>query len=688
MASQLESPNSSRSESTDDLEMQEPLSLKEEQSSRLSSEDDENDENEGFLRHRPQQYKTERHLRTGWVVLLSVLATMSVFGAMGVFATKFIRQPVTTVAEERPSYKTFRRPQSDYVLDPAWKFDAPNQVRQYQWIITDIVANPDGVYRPMISINGQFPGPMIECNDGDTIVVEVNNQSVNATSIHFHGIYQNGTNHMDGTIGITQCPIAPGVKFRYDFTVKGQSGTYWYHGHQAVQVADGLFGPFVVHARNEKELQQTTYATDRVVMVQDFYYDLSSPILWESMEPGNEESPIPDTVLVNGRNIRDCSTIEGRLCDNSSAVMPALDLAPNENHRLRFINVGSFAWFQISIDEHQFAITEVDGTDVEPATSTRLMISPAQRYSIIISANQIARDTYWLRAKMVTHCFSNPNLPGKGHDEVRVILSYNLTTTEDRHLNHENLPKSQNWPQGMEVICRDQHSIPLVPVPAIAPPEPDHIYYLRANLEIGDWRLERGFFNESTFRGKLDSPSLHRTVEGLHTDNVTFTSTNDGVNALAFDKKHEFTIQHSGIKAIDLIIQNFDEGNHPMHLHGHKYFVLGQGHGYFPGYEKLYSLDAENNSLKNPLRRDTASVEGFGWLLIRFITDNPGMWAFHCHMAWHSEWGMAMQFLSQPETLVDFDLPVANQELCLEPGIERGAGPKDDIWFGFGVGRN
>jgi FtsP/CotA-like multicopper oxidase with cupredoxin domain len=83
---------------------------------------------------------------------------------------------------------------------------------------------------------------MIECNEGDTLVIDVDNQSVNSTSIHFHGIFQNGTNWMDGTNGVTQCPIAPKGKFQYRFTVAGQSGTYFYHGHQSAQIADGLFG--------------------------------------------------------------------------------------------------------------------------------------------------------------------------------------------------------------------------------------------------------------------------------------------------------------------------------------------------------------------------------------------------------------------------------------------------------------
>lgn len=121
--------------------------------------------------------------------------------------------------------KTFRRPSSDYVIESNWDYEASPTVREYHWVISDINANPDGVIRPMVVINGQFPGPMIVCNEGDTIVVNVVNQAKNATAIHWHGIFQNGTNFMDGTAGVTQCPIAPAHSYRYEFTVKGQVGS-------------------------------------------------------------------------------------------------------------------------------------------------------------------------------------------------------------------------------------------------------------------------------------------------------------------------------------------------------------------------------------------------------------------------------------------------------------------------------
>ena len=76
---------------------------------------------------------------------------------------------------------------------------------------------------------------------------------------------------------------------------------------------------------------------------------------------------------------------------------------------------------------------------------------------------------------------------------------------------------------------------------------------------------------------------------------------------------------------------------HPIHLHGHDFFILAQGSGLF---------DANSTPLNrlNPTRRDVAGLPGNGFLALAFQSDNPGLWLMHCHVAWHSYRGLAMQF--------------------------------------------
>ena len=568
----------------------------------------------------------------------------------------------------------------DYTLDAEWNYESRPKRRIYNWTIEDVEKNPDGVYRPMMLINGQFPGPLVECNEGDTVVINVDNQAVNATSIHWHGLYQNGSNWMDGTVGITQCPIAPKSQFVYEFKVDAQSGTYWYHAHQGVQQADGLFGPFVIHAKNEREQQKIQYDTDRVVMVHDYYYDSSGELLMQYLAPDRENAePVPSSALINGMNVRDCSSLPHRRCDNSTGSLPIFDLEPTKNHRLRIINVGVFAEFQVQIDEHEFAVTEVDGTDIWPAYYHRLKINPAQRYSIVISSN--TTNSYWLRAQMVTTCFAEGNPEMKG--EARAIVHYTPDPTHPDSSAPE--PTSKDWSEVVELECRDMDTTKLIPIEVIQPPpKADATFYLRTTFEIGAWRLSRGFFNQSSWRPDLPSPTLLRAIDGLSSGNTSFLSASPSsptssafINTGGFSNVTELTLQTQQIQTIDLLVSNFDDGAHPLHLHGHKFWVLASGASGYPSGD-LY----ENVNMENPLRRDTVTMEAFGWVLIRVTLDNPGMWALHCHVSWHAEAGLMMQVLARADMVAAWEVPKEVGELCGRKGLEKGARPDDKVFMG------
>ncbi|KAI8962274.1 putative multicopper oxidase [Daldinia sp. FL1419] len=594
------------------------------------------------------------------------------------------------VAHEVP----FRRPDKDYVLDPNWNFEAPNQLRKYQWVIIDKKGEPDGILKHMIMIEGQFPGPLIEANEGDVIEVDVYNSASNATAIHWHGIFQNGSNWMDGAAGVTQCPIAPGASYLYRFNVTGQAGTYFYHGHQGVQALNGLVGPLVIHSRDEVKNKPMPYSSDRVVLLQDWYYDPDTRLMREVLSPGVEDAPIPNTALINGVNQAGCENHPNRWCSEIPRVLPEFELAPGENHRIRFLNVGGFAWFQLAVDGHDsLPIIEVDGTTVEPTPKSSLVIAPGQRYSTVLTANQTGNEAFWLRARMITSCFASQTLPENGIDEAKAIVRYQTDKKRDKGHTPLPLPNTTSALQYLPT-CKDMSSTTkLSPLPAQRAPEyADHSWNLRVNLAIGDWRLQRGVMNSSSFRPDLTTPTLHRVLDGLAQNKSSFFQ--NGILDTAFDPASELVISHNGVAdTVDLILQNMDENSHPFHLHGMQMWVLGAGHGYFPGYEALGLnpegrglLDSTNSTVvDNPLKRDTITAEGFGWVLLRFVADNPGVWLFHCHVIWHSEAGMAMQFLSRVDVMKEWRLPRQATRMCEYPeaDLTRGAPPKDEVFFGF-----
>src|SRR3569833_1042646 len=64
---------------------------------------------------------------------------------------------------------------------------------------------------------------------------------------------------------------------------------------------------------------------------------------------------------------------------------------------------------------------------------------------------------------------------------------------------------------------------------------------------------------------------------------------------------------------------------------GHSFQVVGWGNGQFG------SNGNTTWNLDNPMRRDTITVPAQGHVILRFMADNPGIWALHCHVAWHVE---------------------------------------------------
>lgn len=100
----------------------------------------------------------------------------------------------------------------------------------------------------IIAVNGQLPGPSIEVNEGDDVVVKVVNNSPYNVTIHWHGVLQLMTPWADGPSMVTQCPIQPSSSYTYRFSVPGQEGTLWWHAHSSFLRAT-VYGAFIIRPR-------------------------------------------------------------------------------------------------------------------------------------------------------------------------------------------------------------------------------------------------------------------------------------------------------------------------------------------------------------------------------------------------------------------------------------------------------
>jgi hypothetical protein len=95
--------------------------------------------------------------------------------------------------------------------------------------------------------NGTMPGPTIQVTEGDRVRIILHNELPEPTSLHLHGLELPIA--MDGVPFVVQEPVKPGDTFVYELSVH-QTGTYFYHAHEAMQEAIGMVGLFIIHPRS------------------------------------------------------------------------------------------------------------------------------------------------------------------------------------------------------------------------------------------------------------------------------------------------------------------------------------------------------------------------------------------------------------------------------------------------------
>jgi hypothetical protein len=141
-----------------------------------------------------------------------------------------------------------------------------------------------------LTVNGQYPGPLIEVNVGDKINVVVRNRMAVPTSLHFYGARMD--NKEDGTPFVTQKPIYPGESFTYSF-VATERGTFLWGSTTDVQRLDGLAGALVVHADCKRAMREL------VLVVSEVYTQPASELL-EKYLGGALEQPMPTGISISG----------------------------------------------------------------------------------------------------------------------------------------------------------------------------------------------------------------------------------------------------------------------------------------------------------------------------------------------------------------------------------------------------
>lgn len=522
-----------------------------------------------------------------------------------------------------------------------------SKTKHFKWEVEYMYWSPDCVEHVVMGINGQFPGPTIRAQAGDTVHVELTNKlPTEGVVIHWHGIRQRGTPWADGTASISQCVINPGETFLYRFKVD-KAGTYFYHGHYGMQRSAGLYGSLVVDmAEGEKE--PFHYDGEFNLLLSDWWHQSvheqelglsSKPFRW----PGE-----PQSVLMNGRGQYNCS-LAAQYSNSSSTqckfkgteqcAPQILSVQPNKTYRLRLASTTALASLNLAIGNHKMVVVEADGNYVQPFAVEDMDIYSGESYSVLLTTDQDPSLNYWVSISV------------RG--------------------------RKPQTPQGLTMLHYQHH-----PKTSLIPTSPPPVTPLWNN-----YTHSKLFTNKILALMGTPQPPIttHRRITLLNTQNYIDGYTKWAINNLslvlpatpylgsikyglknAFGQKtppENFPINYDVMKpatnqnssygngvymlgfntTVDVILQNANalaantSEIHPWHLHGHDFWVLGYGEGRFS--------DKENNlNLKNPPLRNTAVIFPFGWTALRFVADNPGVWAFHCHIEPHLHMGMGVVF--------------------------------------------
>ncbi|KAJ6547717.1 laccase [Mycena sp. CBHHK59/15] len=467
---------------------------------------------------------------------------------------------------------------------------------------------PDGYPRSTVLAGGTFPGPLIKGNKGDRFVINVEDHLTDSTmkkstSIHWHGIFQEGTNFDDGPAFVTQCPIVPGNSFLYNFQVPDQAGTFWYHSHLSTQYCDGLRGALVVYdpADPLKRLYDVDDESTVITLADWYHYPApQAPLI-----------PIFNSTLINGL---------GRYEGGPLSPLAVISVQKGKRYRFRLVSISCDPNFIFSIDGHSMTIIEVDGVSHQPSPSIQFRSS---RYSFVLNANQKIGN-YWVRAQ--------PTFPGSNTGFVNA--------TNSAILRYAGAPKrdpTTNSTISQPLVETALH--PLIPSPVPGkrfPGGADVVLNLAITFNTTDFRFE---INNHSFIPPT-APVLLQILSGAHS----------AQDLLPKGSIYELPPN----KVVEVSIPGGTPGApHPFHLHGHTFHVIRSAGN------STYNFD-------NPVIRDVVSTGPATTDLttFRFKTDNAGPWFLHCHIDWHLEIGLAIVFAENIPAIQHENPPYAWDQLC------------------------
>ena len=498
------------------------------------------------------------------------------------------------------------------------------------------------------AVNGSVPGPLVRLKEGEAVTLRVANHLAQDTSIHWHGLLL--PFQFDGVPGVSFPGIKPGETFVYELLALRQSGTYWWHSHSNLQEQAGHYGPIIIDPVGPDPVQADR---DYVLLLSEFS-PLHPHTIMAKLKKGEEyfnrqKTSWTDDYRLSGSDRRmwagmrmmptDIADVTGSTYTylmNGHAPEDSLEylFSPGERVRLRIINGSAMSFFNIRIPGVRMRVVQADGKNVRPIEVDEFQIGTAETYDIVVEptaeAHTVVAEAMDRSGMAVATLTSRagarapvPSLRDPVLLSMKDMGHGGMDHSGGGHSNMGHAPSTGGMDHG-SIKMRDTSSVP--PDVAVGP----GVDMVSANPadRMGDPGLGLNnvghkvlTYRDLTALEPNDDPRKPSRHMQIHlTGNMErYMWSFDGrkFNAVA-DQPIRFAYN----ERVRVKLVNDTMMAHPIHLHGH-FFELVNG----------------ADRMHQP-QKHTVIVQPGGSATFDLTADEPGDWAFHCHLLYHMHAGM------------------------------------------------
>jgi len=261
---------------------------------------------------------------------------------------------------------------------------------------------------------------------------------------------------------------------------------------------------------------------------------------------------------------------------------------------VRIINMANMAAFFVTFDQHEMTIIEVDGVYTKTAKTDLIYLSSSQRMSVLITAKHTADKNFAFVGAMDPMMF----------DMVPPALVPYLNATGYLVYDEKKpLPKSAPTFSSSGGALDDFNLVPYDMTPLFEPVTKRLTFAVESGVYFDQNRFA---INNSTYV----EPKVPTLFSVLSTGK---SASNPEIYGHA---ANPYIVNHHDV--VEIVINNFDAGGHPIHMHSHNFQMVQRSEkdaGVYSG--------TPHNPPATPIRRDALKVNAGGHLVYRFIADNP-----------------------------------------------------------------